>query len=83
MATTYTLHVTARGHKCRKPASITVPASYIRAGEALSFGKWDLYHIYGRYIVALGTGFGYKGMPVYEFTNFNCAAAKLVEEGSK
>lgn len=73
------LHVTQTGHRCHNPLK-TPPASYIKAGEALGLGTWELYYHKGTYIVqSVNQPLGGHW---YEFTNFNCAAAKLAELGA-
>lgn len=71
------LHVTKRGHKCHNPLS-TPPASYIKAGEVVQLGKWQLYY---RRSARAYRVLASEADPVFEFTSFNCAAAKLAELG--
>lgn len=71
-------HVVKAGRKCHNPLKGT-KASYVKSGEILSLGYWSLYwDAKGAYIVSPDTA---APMDVYEFTNFNCAAAKLAELG--
>lgn len=71
-------HVTERGHRCRNPLKYR-RAEYIRAGEVLQLGDWELHWYKGVYIVQ------HIRQPIgghwYEFTNFSCAGAKLAELG--
>lgn len=76
MTQTIHMHVTHEGHRCKKPSIITTPASYIRAGDILEIGDWQVYwHPDARMyrVTDLKTA--------YDFSNWNCAAAKLVELG--
>jgi hypothetical protein len=74
------LHVTRTGHKCHNPLrSQGVKAENIQFGERLQIGAWELFYVprLKTYIVCRANLTGDH----YEFTNFNCAAAKLAELG--
>jgi hypothetical protein len=66
-------HVTKPGHKCINPLKYT-HAAYIKAGEILQIGDWQLWYDHQMYKVS-------DMQTMYAFTNFNCAAAKLAELG--
>lgn len=75
-------HVVKPGHRCRNPWRHT-RAEYIKAGERLQLGAWELFASYHTasntwvYVVCRASLTGDH----YEFFNFNCAAAKLAELG--
>lgn len=68
------LHVGTKNHKCVRTIK-TMPASYVKAGEMLGLGEWNLfYHTRQHvYIVHRNDKIGDS----YQFRNFNCAVAKL------
>lgn len=73
------LHATRTGHRCKRPTGITIPAGYIKAGEMLGLGEWNLFYFDRQraYIVHRNDKTG----DYYQFNNFNCAVAKLAELG--
>lgn len=82
------LHITQPGHRCINPLRGKINGAYIRAGEIVQVGNFQLDytpHLEGRghYTVqpANGTPEFHKPNQAWEFTNFNCAAAKLAELG--
>lgn len=77
-------HVTRPGHRCRNPFSRNSTlgtAENIRAGEICVYGGWQI--IYYPQIKAYAVTPENKPQPFYEFSNFNCAAAKLGEMGQR
>lgn len=66
-------HVMGQGHKCHNP--YTIPASYIKAGEMMSFHNWTLWYQNGMYRISN------RKDKAFDFTRFDCAAAKLHELG--
>lgn len=71
-------HMIRPGHKCRNPIPHT-HASYIKAGEIIAVGGWQLFYSEGQraYIVSREDLTG----DYYQYGNFNCATTKLKELG--
>lgn len=85
------LHVIGNGHICHNPINTLPPASYIKAGERLQVGNAELFY-YTSPSASTGVYLVYdraeSALPAskrtfYEFTNLNCAAAKLADMGAK
>lgn len=74
------LHITKPGHKCPNPYRF-LRARNFAAGERVQVGAWELFKHHNGidYIVCRADFNGDH----YEFTNLNCAAAKLAELGRK
>lgn len=76
-------HAIKPGHRCRNPFGAQIKAANIRAGERVEYKGWELWahwsndgrHVYYRIDNARAAS------EVYEFSNINCAAAKLLELG--
>lgn len=82
MSTTRIMHVIKPGHRCHNPFprnSTLGTAANIKAGEICVYGGWQI--MYYPQIKAYAVQPENKPQPFYEFTNFNCAAAKLGEMG--
>jgi predicted small secreted protein len=79
------LHIRQQGHKCKNPLK-HVYAGNVKAGELIAYGGWELgyskrakaYVVY----VEGQTVSRFSSFDNYEFTNFNCACAKLHELGA-
>ena len=83
-------HVVKPGHKCINPFKSAGPASYIKAGERLQYGTFELFYLTSPSNPKLDAYEVYDGrernVPArkrtfYEFNNYNCALAKLKELG--
>lgn len=80
MSVTRIMHVTKQGHRCTHPYDRSLNTMLrTKQAAAIGNGKWRLE--YYRDIKAYGVHPVNKANPFYEFTNFNCAAAKLHELG--
>lgn len=83
MNTTIIGHVTKPGHRCRNPFGSNIKASNIRDGERVEYNGYELWAHWsnsGQY-VTYRVEKARAASDVYEFTNMNCAAAKLHELG--
>lgn len=74
------LHVVKPGHRCANPLrGKTPPASYIKAGGIVQLGHWFIqWSVKQQAYFVISDDL--KGL-YYQFSNFNCAAAKLAELG--
>jgi hypothetical protein len=76
------LHVTKPGHKCPSSGLHLPPASYCKAGEVYALNGWALsYDNRQRAYIVHRDEYPYGRWDYYQFTNYNCAAAKLAELG--
>lgn len=71
-------HVTKTGHRCNNPLR-GLRAENIRFGERVQLGRYEVFYavVHRCYIVCRADLNGDH----WEFSNFNCACAKLAELG--
>jgi hypothetical protein len=73
------------GHRCRNPFGSQINATNIKAGERVEFNGWELWSHWsgsnGSQYCYYRIGKARAASDVYEFSNINCAAAKLLELG--